>query len=110
MSKAKLVITAVVVEGRTQTEAARCYGVSKGWVSRLVTRYRAEGKAAFEPRPRRPKSSPTAIPAAMVDLIVRLRKDLSDAGLAAGPHTLGRGPQMVQTLRYGRRSLAPARR
>ena len=29
--------------------------VSKGWVSKLVARYRAEGDAAFEPRSRRPE-------------------------------------------------------
>jgi hypothetical protein len=29
---------------------ARACGVSQGWVSRLVARYRAEGEAAFEPR------------------------------------------------------------
>jgi transposase len=57
MSKARLVITAVVTEGRSQGEAARAYGVSQGWVSRLVARYRAEGEAAFEPRSRRPKTS-----------------------------------------------------
>ncbi|MGA5361156.1 helix-turn-helix domain-containing protein [Streptomyces purpurascens] len=60
MSKRRLVITAVVVEGRSQGEVARAYGVSQGWVSRLVGRYRAEGEAAFEPRSRRPKTSPTA--------------------------------------------------
>ena len=49
MSKARLVITAVVTEGRSQGEVARAYGVSQGWVSRLVGRYRAEGEAAFEP-------------------------------------------------------------
>jgi|GEM_PF-2126821 hypothetical protein len=54
MSKARLVITAVITEGRSQGEAARAYGVSQGWVSRLVARYRAEGEAAFEPRSRRP--------------------------------------------------------
>jgi DNA-binding transcriptional regulator LsrR (DeoR family) len=43
VSKAKLVITAVIVEGRTQAEAAAAYGVSKGWVSKLLDRYRAEG-------------------------------------------------------------------
>jgi transposase len=52
-------ITAVVVEGRTQGEVARQYGVSQGWVSRLVARYRAEGEAAFEPRSGRP--SPVAM-------------------------------------------------
>jgi transposase len=43
MSKARLVITAVVVEGRSQGEAARAYGVSQGWVSKLVARYRTDG-------------------------------------------------------------------
>src|SRR5262245_9590 len=88
MSKARLVITAVVVEGRTQGEVARAYGVSQGWISRLVARYRVEGEAAFEPRSRRPTTSPTAIPAATVDLIVRLRKELAGDGLDAGPDTI----------------------
>jgi transposase InsO family protein len=57
-------------------------------VSRLVARYRAEGEAAFEPRSRRPKSSPRAIPQAVADLIIRLRKDLAGAGLDAGPDTI----------------------
>jgi transposase len=55
VSKAKLVITAVVVEGRSQAEVARTYGVSKGWVSKLVARYRDEGETALEPRSRRPR-------------------------------------------------------
>jgi transposase InsO family protein len=88
MSKARLVITAVITEGRSQGEVARAYGVSQGWVSRLVARYRAEGEAAFEPRSRRPKSSPRAIPDATVGLIVKLRKDLAGHGLDAGPHTI----------------------
>ncbi|WP_206061040.1 DDE-type integrase/transposase/recombinase [Nonomuraea basaltis] len=88
MSKARVVIAAVVVEGRTQAEVARSYGVSKGWVSKLVARYRAEGEAAFEPRSRRPHTSPTAIDADTVELIVRLRKELSDQGLDAGPETI----------------------
>jgi hypothetical protein len=64
MSKTRLVVTAVVVEGRSQGEVARAYGVSQGWISRLVARYRAEGEAAFWPRSRRPHTSPTAIPPA----------------------------------------------
>ena len=88
MSKARLVITAVVTEGRSQGEVARAYGVSQGWVSRLVARYRAEGEAAFEPRSRRPKTSPGAISDDTADLIVELRKDLSGPGLDAGPDTI----------------------
>jgi transposase InsO family protein len=53
-----------------------------------VARYRAEGEAAFEPRSRRPKTSPAAIPAEAADLIVALRKDLAGQGLDAGPDTI----------------------
>ncbi len=88
VSKARVVITAVIVEGRSQAEVARAYGVSKGWVSKLVARYQAEGEAAFEPRSRRPKSSPNALDADTVDLIVRLRKELTEQGLDAGPDTI----------------------
>jgi transposase InsO family protein len=88
MSKARLVITAVVVESRSQGEVARAYGVSQGWISRLVARYRAEGEAAFEPRSRRPKTSPNAVSEATVGLIVALRKELAGQGLDAGPDTI----------------------
>jgi transposase InsO family protein len=88
VSKAKLIITAVTVEGRSQAEAAAAYGVSKGWVSKLLARYRDEGEAAFEPRSRRPKSTPTATPAATVELIVRIRTELAGQGLDAGPDTI----------------------
>jgi transposase InsO family protein len=88
MSKARLVITAVVVEGRSQSAVAREYGVSQGWISRLVTRYRLEGEAAFEPQSRRPHTSPTRLAQTTIDLIVELRTKLSTAGLDAGPRTI----------------------
>jgi transposase InsO family protein len=88
MSKARLVITAVVAEGRSQGEVARAYGVSQGWVSKLVARYRAEGEAAFAPRSRRPKTSPAAISQSTAELIIGLRKELSGQGLDAGPQTI----------------------
>jgi transposase len=58
MSKARLVITAVIVEGRTQAEVAAAYGVSRGWVSKLVARYNSEGETAFEPGPDDPRHRP----------------------------------------------------
>jgi transposase len=61
MSKARLVITAVIVEKRPVSEVARAYGVARSWIYALLARYEAEGEAAFEPRSRRPKTSPTAI-------------------------------------------------
>ena len=88
MSKARLVITAVIVEGRSQSAVAREYGVSQGWISRLVKRYRLEGEAAFEPRSRRPQTTPTRLPQATIDLIIGLRRDLAGKGLDHGPHTI----------------------
>src|SRR5579884_3258239 len=88
MSRARLVITAVVVEGRGVREVARAYGVSKGWVSKLVARYRAEGEAAFEPRSRRPRTSPRALSDQTVAAILKLRDELVTAGHDAGPDTI----------------------
>ena len=58
MGMAQLVVTAVVVEGRSKSEVARDYGVSRRWVITLVQRYEAEGDAGLEPRSRRPLRSP----------------------------------------------------
>jgi transposase InsO family protein len=88
MPKARLVITAVTVERRPVSEVARAYGVARSWVYTLLARYAAEGEAAFEPRSRRPKSSPSAISTGTVDLIIKLRKELAGQGLDAGPHTI----------------------
>src|SRR5688572_22057438 len=87
MSTRRLVIAAVL-SGRSQSDVARAYGVSQGWVSRLMSRYAREGAAAFAPRSRRPKTSPTATSSATVALIVTLRQQLTKAGLDAGPDTI----------------------
>jgi transposase InsO family protein len=88
MSKARLVITAVTVEQRPVSEVARSYGVARSWIYALLARYRAEGEAAFEPRSRRPETSPSAISNQAAELIVALRKDLAGQGLDAGPETI----------------------
>ena len=88
MSRARLVITAVVLEGRSQAEVARVYGLSRSWVSRLVARYRDVGEAAFEPRSRRPRSSPQATAPQIVDLIIELRAKLLNDGMDAGARTI----------------------
>jgi transposase InsO family protein len=88
VSKARLVITAVVAEHRSAREVGAAYGVSRSWIYELLARYREEGDAAFEPRSRRPKRSPAAIGDEVVELIVALRKDLAGQGLDAGPDTI----------------------
>ena len=84
MSKARLVITAVVVEGRSRSEVAREYGVSQGWISRLVARYNREGEAAFTPRSRRPHTSPARLAQSTIELIIDLRHQLAGKGLDMG--------------------------
>jgi transposase InsO family protein len=88
MSKTRLVITAVVVENRPVPEVAVEYGVSRSWLYELLARYKREGEAIFEPRSRRPKTVPTAIPPEAVELIVELRQKLAATGLDAGPDTI----------------------
>jgi transposase InsO family protein len=99
MSKARLVITAVIVEKRPVGEVAREYQVARSWVYTLLARYRLEGEAAFEPRSRRPASSPSAIGPDAAELIVRLRKELDGQGLDAGPHTIAWHLQAHHQLR-----------
>lgn len=88
MSKAQLVITAVVVEGRSKSEVARDYDISRQWIQQLCKRYEADGDAAYLPRSRRPHHSPQAVSAEIEDRIVRLRKTLTKRGLDAGADTI----------------------
>jgi transposase InsO family protein len=88
MSKARLVVTAVIVEKRPVSEVAKSYGVARSWIYTLLARYQAEGEAAFEPRSRRPKSSPNVTAPGTVELVTRLRKELAGQGLDAGPQTI----------------------
>jgi len=88
MAKRRSIILSVTVEGLTQAEAARRYGVSEATVSRLMARYRSEGDTAFEPRSRRPHSSPTRVADVVNEAIVNLRVELTKRGLDAGPTTL----------------------
>ena len=88
MTSTRLLITAMVVENRPVREVAATYGVSTSWLYELLARYRREGEAVVEPRSRRPKTNPNATPAEVVDLLVRLRKELTDQGLDTGPETI----------------------
>lgn len=88
MSLARVVVAAVVVEGRSKASVARDYGVARSWVYELLKRFEAEGEAAFTPRSRRPRSSPSRTSDDVEDAIVRWRKRLVDEGLDAGAETI----------------------
>ncbi|WP_344026456.1 IS481 family transposase, partial [Kribbella jejuensis] len=105
MSKARLVITAVVVEKRPVAEVVAQYGVARSWVYELLARWRLEGEAAFEPRSRRPKTSPQATPAAAVEVVLELRKRLTEQGLDAGADTLGWHLQHHHGIRLSRATI-----
>ena len=88
VSKRRLVITAVLTGG-PQSQVARKYHVSQGWITRLMARYRLEGEGVFEPASRAPRSHPNATSAQDVELVVALRAQLTAAGHDAGADTIG---------------------
>lgn len=69
-------------------EVAATYQVARSWVYDLVARYHSEGDTAFEPRSRRPLSSPRTTPTATVELIIQVRDELVLHGLDAGAGTI----------------------
>ena len=88
MGMPQLVVTAVLVEGRSKSEVAREYGVSRRWVITLVQRYLAEGDPGLAPRSRRPLSSPRRTATDLEDEIVSIRKELDRDGHEAGAATI----------------------
>ena len=98
MTLARLVITAVTVEGRSLSSVARDYDISRVWVQKLVHRYQREGPAAFEPRSRRPHSNPRQVGLEVEDRIVRLRKTLTRKGVDAGAETIAAHLQTIGVL------------
>jgi transposase len=88
MPLARLVVTAVRVQGRSKSEVARDYQVSRRWVHELVKRFDAEGEAGLAPGSRRPWTSPQRTPQAPCEEVILLRKTLTDQGLDAGAHTI----------------------
>jgi len=86
--KARYLVEAHVLEGRSVAELAAAHGVHRSWIYKLLARYREGGLEALEPRSRRPRSSPAAISSETEEAILRLRKELQDAGHDAGAHTI----------------------
>jgi transposase InsO family protein len=89
-------LTAAIASGEINVSAlCRERGISRDTFYRWRRRYREEGLAGLEPCSSAPKTSPRKISDRVEDLIVSLRKALSEGGLDAGPATiqwhLGRG-------------------
>jgi transposase InsO family protein len=75
-------------------------GVSRAVFYKYVDRVRREGLDGLEERSRRPASSPQQTPVAVEDQVVRLRKELDEAGLDHGATSiqwhLGRRGELVR--------------
>ncbi len=88
MELALYVVNAVLLEGRSVREVARATGVSKSRAARWVALYRAGGPDALAGRKRGPSRAPNQMPLEVEDLVVALRKELSDLGVDAGARTI----------------------
>jgi transposase-like protein len=88
MDKGQFLIEIHLRTGKPIKELARAHDVSASWLFKLLRRYRLEGPEGLKPKSRRPKVSPSRIADIYEDDIVKLRKELSDAGFDAGAATI----------------------
>jgi transposase InsO family protein len=88
VDKARYLVEAHVLEGRSVSELAAGHGVHRSWIYKLLGRYRAGGFEAIEPRSRRPRSCRHETPPATVKAIVGLRSELAAQGYDAGAETI----------------------
>jgi transposase InsO family protein len=88
VDKARYLVEAHVVEGRSVSELAAAHGVHRSWIYKLLARYRAGGYGALEGRSRAPCSSPNQTPDALVQAIVSLREQLEVEGHDCGAATI----------------------
>lgn len=98
----RFLVEAMVVERRSPSELARTHGVARSWLYTLLARFREGGYSALEPRSRRPTSSPLRISDKTVAEILKLRQELTQLGVDAGPQTIlfhlqGRVAQLPST-------------
>ncbi len=88
MAKARYLVEAHLVEGRSVSELAKAHGVHRSWIYKLLARYREGGYEALEPRSRAPLSSPNRTPEEVVRAVVSLREQLLSQGHDCGAETI----------------------
>jgi transposase InsO family protein len=88
VAKARYLVEAHLVEGRSVAELAKAHGVHRSWIYKLLARYREGGYEALEPRSRAPRSKPSKTPEEVVGAIVSLREQLLSQGHDCGAETI----------------------
>ena len=76
------------VAGVNVSEFCELHGMSRQSFYAIRRRYRAEGEAGLELRSRAPIRVANKTPADIEDEIVKIRKELDEGGLDAGPLTI----------------------
>jgi transposase InsO family protein len=87
MSIRRLIVE-VDVDGLNVRQFCREHGVSTWFFYELRRRHAREGDAALELRSRAPRRVANRVSSGVEDLIVGIRKDLTDRGLDAGPASI----------------------
>lgn len=102
MDKARYLVEAHLLEGRSVSELAAAHGVHRSWIYKLLARYKAGGYGALERRSRAPRSSPNRTPSETVEAILSLREHLSaeghDCGAQTIAHHLARRSEVVPSV------------
>jgi transposase InsO family protein len=88
MSRARVAVLQIVSHQLSVTSAAAEYGFSRRHLHRLLVRYGEGGLEAVEPRSRRPRTTPFAVPEKVRERVIELRSQLTADGLDAGPVTI----------------------
>jgi transposase InsO family protein len=88
VDKARYLVEAHVLEGRSVGELAAAHGVHRSWIYKLLARYREGGLQALAPRSRRPRSRRRQTAPEVVQAIVALRAELQAKGHDAGAQTI----------------------
>ncbi|WP_271396336.1 helix-turn-helix domain-containing protein, partial [Neomicrococcus lactis] len=73
----KAIILAVKQGSMSTRAAAQQFNVSERWVKELLSRYVREGETAFQPRSKRPKTTPNRTPEPIRERIKELREHLT---------------------------------
>jgi transposase InsO family protein len=88
VDKARYLVEAHLLEGRSVSELAAAHGVHRSWIYKLLARYKSGGYGALERRSRAPRSCPNRTSAEMVEAIVSLREQLQAEGHDCGAATI----------------------
>jgi len=88
VDKARYLVEAHLLEGRSVSELAAAHGVHRSWIYKLLARYKAGGYGALERRSRAPRSSPNRTSTELAEAIVALRRQLEAEGHDCGAATI----------------------